>query len=939
MDSLAGLEKVIEIDEKDVNTPDEWIPRHPEIIRLTGRHPLNCEPPLSKLMSYGFITPASIHYVRNHGAVPRLEWDSHTISVCGLVGRKVELKMDDLISRFEVVSLPVTLVCCGNRRKEQNLQKKTIGFNWGAAGVSTSIWTGVRLRDVLTFCEVKESEEGANHICFVGADALPGGFYGTSITRNVAMDPSSDVLLAWEQNGERLLPDHGFPIRLIVPGYIGGRMVKWLTQIEVTKDPSENYYHHHDNKVLPPQIDAEQAKLEGWWYKPDYTVNELNINSVIASPAHNETVLIPRDGVHDISTYKFKGYAYTGGGRKVIRVELSFDDGASWELCDLNHPENPSKYGKYFCWCFWEREIPIWNLLRCAQVMVRAWDSAQNTQPVNMTWNVMGMMNNCTFKILVHLSQSGNSSISLNFEHPTLPGTQHGGWMSPKQNESVEAVPTKVVSDKNNTGVAYFTLEEVQKHTTKDSCWFIHSNKVYNSTSFLSDHPGGGESILLVAGGDATEEFDSLHSEKAHKLLREFYIGELTTPDVFSLTEAKNQQISRNLYEKLGGATSISALVNLFYDEKVMKDQRLQPIFDGKDIVSLRNHQAMFLSYVLGGPNGYSGRSMRDAHRGLGISEPQWKAVCQHLISSLEELGVSSLDIASVVERVLPLKNEIIEGNEMSEAVKSMSINSSSQTALKKQKSLFKLIQKEEVTHNTRRLRFVLPSPTQILGLPVGQHMFISAKIDDSTCIRAYTPLTGNEVRGYFDLLIKVYFKNEHPNFPEGGKMSQFLNNLQIGDSIEARGPVGHIEYKGNGTFHIDGQAVFTTSICMLAGGTGITPMYQVMSAILREPNDLINLYLVYANNTEDDILLESELEQFANKTNCKVFHTLAKPNKPLTWKGGVGFITQSMLSEHLAPPSEETIVFMCGPPPMLKFACLPSLEALRYNMSKCFTF
>ena len=234
-------------------------------------------------MKAGFLTPASLHYVRNHGAVPKCEWSTHRLSIDGLVESPTSFSMDDLLA-MPAREIPVTLCCAGNRRKEENLVKQTIGFNWGAAGVSTSVWKGVPLRDVLLKCGVKTPKDGANHVCFVGAETMPKGRYGTSINWFTAMDPSCDVMLAYEQNGERLNPDHGYPLRLVIPGYIGGRMIKWLTEISVTTKESDNHFHYMDNRVLPEFVDAERATAEGWWYKPDYIINELNINSAIANP-------------------------------------------------------------------------------------------------------------------------------------------------------------------------------------------------------------------------------------------------------------------------------------------------------------------------------------------------------------------------------------------------------------------------------------------------------------------------------------------------------------------------------------------------------------------------------------------------------------------------------------------------------------------------------
>lgn len=253
------------LDPRDDGTSDSWIKRNTTMVRLTGKHPFNSEPPLTRLMQHGFITPVPLHYVRNHGAVPRASWDDWTVEVTGLVKHPTKFTMDQLVNDFPSREVPVTLVCAGNRRKEQNLVKKSIGFNWGAAGVSTSVWRGVPLRALLKHCGILSRGKGALNVCFEGAEDLPGGGgskYGTSIRKEWAMDPSRDIILAYMQNRESLAPDHGFPVRMIIPGFIGGRMVKWLKRIVVTTQESDNYYHYKDNRVLPSHVDAELANAE-----------------------------------------------------------------------------------------------------------------------------------------------------------------------------------------------------------------------------------------------------------------------------------------------------------------------------------------------------------------------------------------------------------------------------------------------------------------------------------------------------------------------------------------------------------------------------------------------------------------------------------------------------------------------------------------------------
>merc|ERR1712026_474825 len=182
-------------------------------------------------------------------------------------------------------------------------------------------------------------------------------------------------------------------------------------------------------------------------------------------------------------------------------------------------------------------------------------------------------------------------------------------------------------------------------------------------------------------------------------------------------------------------------------------------------------------------------------------------------------------------------------------------------------KYALKLIKKEVVSHDTRRFVFELPSPNHILGLPVGQHIYLSAKINGSLVVRPYTPVTSDEDLGHMDLVVKVYFKNVHPKFPDGGKMSQYLENMKIGDTIDVRGPSGLLVYNGQGEFAIKpdkksaAKTVKASKVSMIAGGTGITPMLQLVTDVFRNENDKTSLSLLFANQSEDDILVREELE------------------------------------------------------------------------------
>jgi len=437
-----------EVDTQDANSPDAWIKRHKDMVRLTGRHPFNSEPKLSALQAAGWVTPPSLTVVRNHGAVPKIDFDTHKLKVSGVPAGEIELSMADLMSgKFgPQVSVPVTHICAGNRRKEQNMTKKTIGFNWGCAAVANTVWTGVRLCDLLAALGIKRISKQHRFVHFEGPEGeLPQGekgVYGTSIDMGWALDRERDVLLAFKQNGELLTPDHGSPLRTLLPGVIGGRMIKFLTKMWVSSEPSKSHYHFFDNRVLPPHVDAELATKEGWWFKEDYIINHTNINSAMFEPRHNSYFKL--EGPEVAPTMKVCGYAYVGGGLKIIRAEISLDSGKTWEITDLTRPEDEIAAArgtdKHWCWSWWETEVEASKLSECKEICCRAVDSNQNMQPAYLTWNVMGMMNNCLFRVKVHRLEDGSG---VWFEHPTMPGNQAGGWMTEDAGQYDPAIATE----------------------------------------------------------------------------------------------------------------------------------------------------------------------------------------------------------------------------------------------------------------------------------------------------------------------------------------------------------------------------------------------------------------------------------------------------------------------------------------------------------------
>jgi len=258
----------------------------------------------------------------------------------------------------------------------------------------------------------------------------------------------------------------------------------------------------------------------------------------------------------------------------------------------------------------------------------------------------------------------------------------------------------------------------------------------------------------------------------------------------------------------------------------------------------------------------------------------------------------------------------------------------------KKEKYTLKLIKRTEISPDTRIFRFELPSDQHVLGLPTGKHVNLSARIDGKLCIRAYTPVSSDATdQGYVDFIIKVYFPNVHPKFPEGGKMTMHLEKMKIGDTIEIRGPNGLLEYKTGRKVYIAPKAGaepelrFVRQLGLIAGGSGITPMLQIMRHVIREKDD-VELFLLYANQTEADILCREELDEMAKNSNGRVHvhYTLDRP--PADWKYSSGFINEEMLMKSMPKRqmAEDTTILICGPPPMVKFACLPNLKKMAFQ-------
>jgi NAD(P)H-flavin reductase len=259
----------------------------------------------------------------------------------------------------------------------------------------------------------------------------------------------------------------------------------------------------------------------------------------------------------------------------------------------------------------------------------------------------------------------------------------------------------------------------------------------------------------------------------------------------------------------------------------------------------------------------------------------------------------------------------------------------------------FRLVERVETSKAVYRLRFALHTDSEILGLPIGKHVALCAHVGNplvegeyKQISRQYTPITSDfQDRGYFDLLVKVYRKNENARFPEGGWMSQHLEALPIGSDVEFRGPNGRIEYLERGHFKLGHSKRYYKKIAMIAGGTGITPMYQLIKHVLvtMKGSDSLDLTLLFGNQTPRDILLRDELETLceSNPKQFKLHLTVDRVPKGEAWEGSQGFVTKEMIEATIPRPSNYLLVLLCGPPMMTKSvqSILAELEYSKDNV------
>jgi DMSO/TMAO reductase YedYZ molybdopterin-dependent catalytic subunit len=311
------------------------------------------------------VTPIESHYQLVHFDVPVIDVSKWSLNIEGEVARPLELSLEDLRA-MKRVEVEVTLECAGNGRSLAS--PRWVSQPWITGGVSTARWAGVRLADVLDLSGLTDE---ARYVVFTGVDEGIGAGVLHPYARSLSLEEALDgPLLAFEMNGVSLPVVHGFPLRLVCPGWYGMASVKWLKKIRTVRDP----------EFLPQQDLFYRIQRDE--NDPGVPVTRILPRSLIVPPGVPDEA---RARHVQNGSLTVTGRAWSGYG-EIVRVEVSDDEGENWKDAEVSAPNNAWAWQKFQF--EWEARPGTWRLRS------RATDSAGNTQPLSANWNVQGMANN-----------------------------------------------------------------------------------------------------------------------------------------------------------------------------------------------------------------------------------------------------------------------------------------------------------------------------------------------------------------------------------------------------------------------------------------------------------------------------------------------------------------------------------------------------------------
>ena len=370
-----------------------------------------CGEPRETELSEYFYTPNDLFFVRNHNHIPEFNeyLNKSTYKLEFILPKENDddeeedpsfiISLNDLLKDFTKKSRTTIMACAGNRRNQLEYKgEKTKGIQWKCA-IANGVWEGVLLRDLIDFYIRKTGRHDilknidSYHLIANGNDTdFQNENYSISIPLKSAYEQG---MLASEYNGSEIPIDHGYPLRLVIPGFVGVRNVKWVKTLKISKEESQGNYQQKDYKIIKEHSfeNVDLSKL-----KP---VNTWEVNSAILNPCDNSNII--KDNIDDL---EIKGWAIGSNGVDIFKIELSFDEGKTWTQVD-NTLSEENEDGKVHGWTLWKHKInkeQIKNINNLS-ILVKATDLLGNEQKktIDEAWNFRGIMNNSYHKIKINL--------------------------------------------------------------------------------------------------------------------------------------------------------------------------------------------------------------------------------------------------------------------------------------------------------------------------------------------------------------------------------------------------------------------------------------------------------------------------------------------------------------------------------------------------------
>ncbi|XP_013586691.1 PREDICTED: sulfite oxidase-like isoform X2 [Brassica oleracea var. oleracea] len=298
-------------------------PRDP-CLKVNAKEPFNAEPPRSALVS-SYVTPVHLFYKRNHGPIPIVDHiENYSVAVTGLIDNPKMLFIKDIRS-LPKYNVTATLQCAGNRRTAMSKVRNVRGVGWDVSAIGNAVWGGAKLADVLELLGIPKltgfTTLGGSHVEFVSVDRCKeenGGPYKASIPLSQATNPDADVLLAYEMNGEILNRDHGFPLRVVVPGVIGARSVKWLDSINLLAEECQEITKKEKVKEEKIKWNCIQAWIKEITKKEKVKEEKIKWNCIQAWIKVDSAANVQPENVE--SVWNLRGVLNTSWHRVLLRL-------------------------------------------------------------------------------------------------------------------------------------------------------------------------------------------------------------------------------------------------------------------------------------------------------------------------------------------------------------------------------------------------------------------------------------------------------------------------------------------------------------------------------------------------------------------------------------------------------------------------------------------